>query len=85
MLKNCSKKILIADNDEDVLIAFEHALETAGYDTAVALNADEIFWMLSRTKFDLVVLDDYLSDEDCFAVLARLQQVGIRLKRGYHT
>jgi len=29
---NGSKKILIADNDEEVVIAFEHALETAGYE-----------------------------------------------------
>ena len=75
---NDRKKILIADNDEGLLIAFEHALETAGYDTAVALNAGEMFSMLSRTRFDVVVLDDYLSDEGCFGVLARLQQAGVR-------
>jgi DNA-binding response OmpR family regulator len=78
MLKNGSKKILIADNDEVILIAFEHTLETEGYDTAVALSAEEIFWMLSRANFDLVVLDDYLSDKDSFEVLARFQQAEIR-------
>jgi DNA-binding NtrC family response regulator len=78
MPENGSKKILIADNDEEILIAFEHALETAGYVTAVALNAEEMFWMLSRADFALVVLDDYFSDEDCSAVLARFQITGIR-------
>jgi DNA-binding response OmpR family regulator len=78
MLKNGSKKILIADNDEVILIALEHTLETEGYDTAVALSAEEIFWMLSRANFDLVVLDDYLSDKDSFEILARFQQAEIR-------
>jgi DNA-binding response OmpR family regulator len=68
------KKVLIADNDEEVLIALERAMETEGYDTAVALSHGEIFRMLTAGSFDLLVLDDYLSDRDCAEVLTECHQ-----------
>jgi DNA-binding response OmpR family regulator len=55
-------KILIADNDEDVLLALERALENEGYDTAVTVSGEVAFRILNTGAFDLLVLDDYLSD-----------------------
>jgi len=79
MFENGSRRILIADNDENVLIALERTLETAGYDTSLAFDARGIYRTVSNSTFDLVVLDDYLSDKDSFEVLARFQTAGILL------
>lgn len=67
-------KILIADNDEDVLVALERALEDEGYDTAVTVSGDVAFQILSSGAFDLLVLDDYLSDRHCIQVLTHFQR-----------
>ena len=71
-------KILIADNDEDVLVALEQALEDEGYDTAVTVSGDLAFQILSTGVFDLLVLDDYLSDRHCIQVLTHFQSVGMK-------
>ena len=68
------RKVLIADNDEDVLVALEHALENGGYATATALSQDQISKLLTEEEFDLCVLDDCLSDNDSIGVLAELQE-----------
>jgi DNA-binding NtrC family response regulator len=71
-----SQKILIADNDEDVLIALEHVLETGGYATATAFSPDEAAQLLGQGGFDLCVLDDYLSEKDSVGLLAGFREVG---------
>jgi DNA-binding response OmpR family regulator len=71
-------KILIVDNDEDVLVALEQALEDEGYDTAVAVSAPVAFQMFSTGDFDLLVLDDYLSDQHCIQVLTHFQGAGMK-------
>jgi len=74
MLNQVKRKVLIADNDEDVLVALEHALENGGYTTATALSQDQISKLLTEEEFDLCVLDDCLSDNDSIGVLAELQE-----------
>lgn len=76
MLNQGKKKVLIADNDENVLVALEHALENSGYTTATALSQDQISKLLTEEDFDLCVLDDCLSDDDSIGVLAELQEPG---------
>lgn len=71
-------KILIADNDEDVLLTLEHALEEAGYDTAVTVSGEVAFQVLSTGAFDLLVLDDYLSEGHCIQVLTHFQGSGVK-------
>jgi len=58
------RRILLADNDEDVLLALERTLEDRGYATATALSHPEACKLLAQARFDLWVLDDYLSDKD---------------------
>ena len=43
MVQGEQGKILIADNDEDVLVALEQALENEGYETAVTVDGDVAF------------------------------------------
>jgi len=56
------KQILLVDNEEDVLVLLEHALETEGYETTTAWSGRQALELLARRSFDLVVLDDQLSD-----------------------
>ena len=78
MLPYESRKVLIADNDENVLLALEWTLENEGYDTVVALNSDEVMRILAQNPCDLLVLDDYLSEKNSAQVLADFRHVEIR-------
>src|SRR5882672_12169628 len=79
MPKHDARKILLADNDEDVLVALECVLEEKGYATSVALSSAEACKMLSEGGFDLLVLDDYLSDGDSVQTLTECRRAGIAL------
>jgi DNA-binding response OmpR family regulator len=72
-------RILLADNDEDVLVALERALENKGYATVAALNHEQASRVLSRTTFDLLVLDDYLPDKDSIQALTEFRRMGMTL------
>ena len=78
MLRNREGRILIADNDADVLIALEHTLEDGGYQTVTAVNHEQMTKMLEQDNVDLCVLDDYLSEKDSIQVLSELRDVGKR-------
>lgn len=70
MLSKEEERILIADNDEHVLIALERSLEDGGYSTVTAVNHEEARKLLAEERFDLCVLDDCLSsDENSIEVL----------------
>jgi len=73
MSRNGLAKILIADNDEEILLGLERALEDEGYSTATAISHGDASKMLSRETFDLIILDDYLSDKDATQLLTELQ------------
>ena len=73
------RKILVADNDENVLLALEQILENGGYTTATAVSGKEACILLSEGGFDLLVLDDSLSDKDCVQFLSECRRSGITL------
>jgi len=73
MPKDEPRKILIVDNDEKVLITLERVLEDEGYATTTVVSHQEASIMLSRNTFDLIVLDDYLSDGDSRQVLTEIR------------
>jgi DNA-binding NtrC family response regulator len=77
MLANKRGKILVVDNDQDVLLALERTLEDRGYDTAAVLSQEEAFKLLAEDSFDLFVLDDYLSDKDSIQLLTEFRQLGM--------
>lgn len=55
-------KILIVDDDEAVLIALEHILEGEGYRTVTAWSGREALHLAEDGQFDLVLVDEHLSD-----------------------
>ncbi len=72
MSRERRKQVLLVDNQEDVLVMLEHALETDGYETTTAWSGRQALDLLARRNFDLVVLDDHLSDSDAEELLGLL-------------
>ena len=77
MEKHAAKKrILVIDDDEQVLISMECLLENEGYETTLAWSGQEGLSLLRLKAFDLVLLDDYLRDiehEEIFNAIRGMQ------------
>ena len=52
-----ARKVLIADDEENIVIALEYVLREGGYETRIARNGDEALEMVEAFSPDLVLLD----------------------------
>jgi len=75
------KVVLIVDDDQDVVDTLGDVLEGMGCRVAGALNGGEAMRMISRHRYDLVVLDVAMPDYNGLAVLDRLRNRDRRLGR----
>jgi two-component system OmpR family response regulator len=66
-------KLLLVDDDEDVLELLAGFFRTHGYDVVSALDGARMFDALTQATFDLVVLDVMLPKEDGFSLCRRLR------------
>ena len=71
-MANSLRKILVVDNDPEVLIALERELEGEGYDTFTAWSGQEALVLSKKNQFDLMLVDEYLSDLDANVLLDEL-------------
>jgi CheY-like chemotaxis protein len=55
-------RILIVDDDENVLMALQHVLEGEGYCTSTAWSGREALGLLGKAEFDLLLIDEHLPD-----------------------
>ncbi len=67
-------RILVVDDDVELVGLLRYALETAGYEVAAAFDGDQALALAAETAPDLVVLDVNLPGIDGFGVLERLRQ-----------
>lgn len=58
------KKILVIDDDQDILEAVQLVLTTHDYDAAITTKGDETYNKVSEYKPDLIILDVLLSGND---------------------
>ncbi len=72
------KRILIIDNDEDVLIALEQMLESEGFETTTAWDMQEGLQALS-SGFDLLLVGDHPPEMNCERLLKQLQRERIEV------
>jgi CheY-like chemotaxis protein len=70
--------LLIADNDENVLIALERVFEDEGYATTTVVSHEDVASLMTEVEFDLIVLDDELSDAHSIQVLTKFRCAGLR-------
>lgn len=68
-------KILIVDDDEQVLIELERLLESEGYSTTTAWSRDEALAYSKKWRFDLLLVDEHVGDADSCALLAELKRI----------
>ena len=54
---NTVKKILIADDEPDILEIIQYNLQNEGYEVATAKNGNEAIDMAKRFQPDLIILD----------------------------
>ena len=69
-----AKKILIADDEPNIVTALEFLLERAGYATQVARNGEEALAAIASDAPDLVLLDIMMPVKSGFEVCRRLRE-----------
>jgi DNA-binding response OmpR family regulator len=67
------KKILIAEDEKPMAKALKLKLDNSGFEAQIASNGQEAIDMLSKEKFDLVLLDLVMPKVDGFTVLETLK------------
>jgi two-component system, OmpR family, KDP operon response regulator KdpE len=67
------KKILLVDDDQDLLLGLTARLKASGYTVICATNASSAIAVACKEAPDLVVLDLGLPGDDGFAVLERMR------------
>jgi len=73
------KKILVVDNDEDLLIALERVLEENGYDTTTAWDLPEGLGLMNSSGFDLLLIGDHPPELNCERVLKLLRREDVKV------
>ena len=68
-------KILIIDDDRDILVIISDMLSGYGYEVTTAESADEAFDLLSKNSYHLLLLDINLPDADGFEICKQLREV----------
>ena len=58
------KKILVIDDDQDILEAVQMVLESGGYESNITTKGEEIYEKIDEYKPDLILLDVLLSCSD---------------------
>lgn len=79
-MQNSTYKILIADDQQDVLEALRLLLKTEGFEIETALSPAEVMQTVERQDFDVTLLDlnyarDTTSGREGLDLLAQLQQM----------
>jgi DNA-binding response OmpR family regulator len=67
------KKILIVDDDKDLLLGMNVRLKAAGYNVVLAYDAPSALSIAQREKPDVIILDIGLPGGDGFVVMERLK------------
>lgn len=70
------KKILIVDDEKPLIRALELKFTNAGFEVMVAMDGEEALELLSKEKFDMVILDLVMPKKDGFEVLSELKAKG---------
>ncbi len=68
------KRVLIVDDDHEIIDAVRYALEAKGLDVMIARDGNQGLAMAEREVPDLVVLDMMMPKRSGFLVLERLRQ-----------
>jgi DNA-binding response OmpR family regulator len=68
------KRILVVDDDENILSLERTILEKNGFSVTTAGSGEEALRLLKESSFDLVLLDVMMPDKDGFEVCRLIKQ-----------
>jgi DNA-binding response OmpR family regulator len=68
-----AKKVILVDDEEDIVLYFQTALEDAGYEALTAGNVREGLELIRREKPDLVCLDILMPEESGMSLYQSLR------------
>jgi DNA-binding response OmpR family regulator len=68
------QRILVMDNNQDMLMLLNRALQLEGYDAIVVGDYNEALDLFKQLKPDMVIMDTYTSDEDSLRALDMMRQ-----------
>ncbi len=72
--KSKRKRVLLVDDDAEIIEAMRYALEAKGYEILVARDGNQGLAMAEREDPDLVILDMMMPKRSGFLVLERLRR-----------
>jgi DNA-binding response OmpR family regulator len=68
------KKILLVDDEPNIIMALEYALRKNDYDIFIARDGEEAISLLENLEPDLVILDIMMPKVDGYEVLTHLKE-----------
>jgi len=68
-----SRRVLVADDEPNIVAALEFLLQRSGYQVEVARNGDEALQKIERAPPDLVLLDVMMPVKDGHVVCQRIR------------
>jgi DNA-binding response OmpR family regulator len=80
----CLAKILVVDDDKNLLEIIKMRLESASYEAVTAHNAEEALSAATEQLFDLAVIDLQLANQDHTHRLWKHRKRGAGHKKGRH-
>jgi CheY-like chemotaxis protein len=72
MMTESKKRVLIVDNNENVLGTMQRVLENTGFDTRTTWSGFEALDLLKTEDFQVLLVDDYLPDLHSSDFLSRV-------------
>ncbi len=72
--EGAAKRILLVDDDPEIIESLRYALSSRGYDVLVARDGNQGLSMVEREDPDLVILDMMMPKRSGFLVLEKLRR-----------
>jgi len=69
-------KILLADDEKDILLIYSELLAGNGHTVTAASNGKEVIRLLSELDFDMLILDLYMPQMNGFEAIQALRDAG---------
>ncbi len=71
---NNRQRIMVVDDDQDMLKLLNHTLEKEGFDTIIVADSDSALSIMDKVAPDLIILDTTTPDNESFQTLDNMRE-----------